>query len=55
MNIKTYKEKKEELLKPLEIPEEIKKWIESGLKLQSAKELRQYLYLYEYLAKESDI
>lgn len=52
---KLTKEKKEELLKPLEIPEEIKKWIESGLKLQSTKELRQYLYLYEYLAKESDI
>ena len=49
---KISKEKKEELLKPLEIPENIKNWIEEGLKLDSFKELRQYLYLYEYLKKE---
>jgi len=45
-------EKKEQLLKPLTIPEDIKKWIESGLKLEAAKELRKYLYLYEYLLKD---
>ena len=45
--------KKEELLKPLEISQEIKSWIEQGLKLDSLKELRQKLYLYEYLSKES--
>jgi len=49
---KISKEKKEELLKPLEIPENIKIWIEEGLKLDSFKELRQHLYLYEYLKKE---
>ena len=46
-------EKKEQLLKPLEISHEIKSWIEQGLKLDSLKELRQKLYLYEYLSKES--
>ncbi len=50
---KISKKKKEELLKPLEIPENIKNWIEEGLKLDSFKELRQHLYLYEYLKKES--
>ena len=50
---KISKEKKEELLKPLEIPLNIKNWIEEGTKLESLKELRQYLYLYEYLPKES--
>ena len=50
---KISKEKKEELLKPLEIPLNIKNWIEEGLKLDSFKELRQHLYLYEYLSKES--
>jgi ATP-dependent DNA helicase RecQ len=45
--------KKEELLKPLEIPLEIKQWIEQGLKYESLKELRQYLYLYDYMKKES--
>ena len=49
---KISKEKKEELLKPLEIPENIKIWIEEGLKLDSFKELRHHLYLYEYLKKE---
>ena len=44
-------QKKEELLKPLEVPQNIKKWIEEGLKLDSLKELRQKLYLYEYLSK----
>lgn len=44
--------KKAELLKPLEIPAEIKNWIQSGLDLESIKELRQHLYLYEYLNKE---
>jgi ATP-dependent DNA helicase RecQ len=51
---KISKEKKEELLKPLQVPSEIKQWIESGLKLDSLKELRQYLYLYEYMEKESN-
>ncbi len=46
-------EKKQELLKPLEIPNEIKQWIEAGIKLDSLKQLRAYLYLYEYLSKES--
>lgn len=45
-------EKKQELLKPLQIPNEINNWIESGLNLDSLKQLRQYLYLYEYLDKE---
>ncbi len=49
---KISKEKKEELLKPLEISKEIKSWIEEGLKLDSLKELRKQLYLYEYLNKE---
>ena len=46
---KISKEKKEELLKPLQIPQNISNWIEEGLKLDSFKELRQYMYLYEYL------
>jgi ATP-dependent DNA helicase RecQ len=49
---KISKEKKEELLKPLEIPSDIKQWIESGIKLDSLNQLRQHLYLYEYLSKE---
>jgi len=49
---KISKPKKEELLKPLEIPQEIKQWIEYGLQYESLKELKQYLYLYEYLNKE---
>ncbi len=51
---KISKNKKEELLEPLRIPSEIKQWIESGLQYESMKELRQYLYLYEYLIKESN-
>jgi len=51
---KIQKLKKEELLKPLAIPLEIKQWIESGLELESLKELKQYLYLYEYMKKESN-
>ena len=50
---KISKVKKEELLKPLEIPAEISQWIEYGLQYESIKELRQYLYLYEYLNKEN--
>jgi ATP-dependent DNA helicase RecQ len=49
---KISKEKKEELLKPLEIPQNIKNWIEEGLKLDTLKELRQQLYMYEYLSKK---
>jgi len=45
--------KKQELLKPLEIPLEINQWIKQGLEYESLKELRQYLYLYEYLNKEN--
>ncbi len=51
---KISKSKKEELLEPLKIPDEIKQWIEHGLEYESLKELRQYLYLYEYLSKESN-
>lgn len=51
---KITKEKKEELLKPLEIPDEIKQWIEQGLKYETLKELRQYLYLYDYMKKQSN-
>ena len=51
---KISKEKKQELLKPLQIPDEIKNWIESGLNLDSLKQLKQYLYLYEYLNKENN-
>ncbi|PLY08046.1 MAG: DNA helicase RecQ [Arcobacter sp.] len=49
---KISKSKKEQLLEPLKIPFEIKQWIENGLEYESMKELRQYLYLYEYLSKE---
>lgn len=48
---KISKEEKTNLLKPLEIPKNIKSWIEEGLKLDSLKELKQQLYLYEYLSK----
>lgn len=44
-------EKKAELLKPLKIPNEIKQWIEYGLEYESLKQLRQYLYLYDFLKK----
>lgn len=44
--------KKKLLLEPLEVPNEIKNWIESGLQIESIKELRKQLYLYEYLSKE---
>ena len=46
--------KKQELLEPIKIPSEIKQWIEQGLQYESLKELRQYLYLYEYFKKESN-
>ncbi len=49
---KISREKKEELLKVFEIPAEIESWIQTGLKLDSLKQLRQYLYLYEYMLKE---
>ncbi|WP_321470744.1 DNA helicase RecQ [Halarcobacter sp.] len=45
-------EKKKELLEPFAIPDYIRLWIEDGLRLDSIKQLRQYLYLYEYLEKE---
>ena len=48
---KISKQKKDELLKPLEIPLDIKNWIEAGLKLDSLNQLKQQLYLYEYLVK----
>ncbi len=50
---KISKEKKVELLKPLEVPSEIKQWIKMGLEYENIKDLRQYLYLYEYLKKEN--
>ena len=43
--------KKEQLLKPLEIPSEIEKWIKKGLEYESMQELKQHLYLYEFLKK----
>ncbi len=43
--------KKEELLKPLEIPNDIKQWIEKGLEYETMQELRQHLYLYDFLKK----
>ncbi len=46
---KISKEKKEELLKPLEIPSEIEQWIQKGLQYGTMQELRQHLYLFEYL------
>lgn len=46
---KITKEQKEELLKPLEIPLNIKNWIEEGLKMENLRELRQYISLYEHL------
>jgi ATP-dependent DNA helicase RecQ len=49
---KISKDKKQELLKPLEIPFNIKQWIEQGLEYESMKELRQYLNMYDYLKKE---
>lgn len=42
-------EEKIKLLEPISIPDEIKEYIEVGLKLTSGKELRQYMSLYEYL------
>ncbi|MFA7570571.1 MAG: DNA helicase RecQ [Sulfurimonadaceae bacterium] len=42
-------QKRTELLVPLEIPQEIKHWIEEGLKQQNLRELHQYLSLYEHL------
>ncbi|QKJ24226.1 DNA helicase RecQ [Poseidonibacter lekithochrous] len=49
---KISKEKKEELLKPLEVSDEIKQWIEKGLEYGSIQELRQHLSLFEYLSKK---
>jgi len=46
---KISKEKKEELLKPLEIPSDIEQWIQKGLQYGTMQELRQHLYLFEYL------
>ncbi len=46
-------QKRTELLKPLEIPQEIKQWIEEGLQKQNVRELRQYLSLYEHLYNHS--
>lgn len=51
---KISKEKKTKLLEPLTIPSEIQRWIQTGLEYESLKELRKYLYLYEYLNKEDN-
>ena len=51
---KISKSKKQELLEPLKIPDEINQWIKQGLEYESLKELKQYLYLFEYLNKESN-
>ncbi len=48
---KISKTKKISLLEPIKIPLDIKAWIENGLKLQNYKDLRQNLYLHEYLEK----
>ncbi len=50
---KISQDKKDELLVPLEIPLEINQWIEQGLEYETLKELRQYLYLYEYMKKDN--
>lgn len=50
---KITKQKKQELLKPLKIPYEITQWIEYGLQYENLRELRQYLYLYEFLKKHN--
>ena len=34
------------------MPQEIIQWVESGLRHDNMKQLKQYLYLYEYLKKE---
>lgn len=52
-NGKISKEKKQELLSPLELPSQITEWIKQGEKLDSLKQLKQYMYLYEYLNKEN--
>lgn len=51
---KISKEKKLQLLDPIKIPKEIESWIEQGLKLDDLKQLRQHLYLYEYLKRIED-
>jgi ATP-dependent DNA helicase RecQ len=51
---KITQKQKEHLLKPLEIPKHIQTWIEQGLAYETSKELRKYLYLYDYLSKESN-
>jgi len=51
---KISKEKKLQLLEPIKIPKEIGLWIQQGLQLDSLKQLRQHLYLYEYLKKAED-
>ena len=42
---------KDKLLKPLEVPNEIKQWIEKGLEYETMQELREHLYLYDFLKK----
>jgi ATP-dependent DNA helicase RecQ len=51
---KIRKEKKLQLIEPIKIPKEIERWIQQGLQLDSLKQLRQHLYLYEYLIKAQD-
>lgn len=51
---KITKEKKEELLKPIKIPQDIQEWIEKGLLLAQNKELRNYLFLYEFLEENQE-
>jgi len=51
---KISKNKKEELLEPLKVPELITQWIKQGLEYENFKELRQYMYIYEYLQKEEN-
>lgn len=49
---KISQQEKKNLLEPIQIPQDIKAWIEQGLSMQNFKDLRHNLYLYEYLQKE---
>lgn len=51
---KISKEKKEELLKPIAVPPEIEQWIEEGLFLDNLNQLRQYMFIYDYMKKQGN-
>ena len=46
---KITEEQKDKLLEPIKIDKNVLSWIEEGLELKTLKELKQDLYLYEYL------